>query len=195
MRRPLPGRAGGKPRLLLPAVLLVCLVAGCGVPVDGGPRDLGRASPSTGASGPAPNGFGDAVERLYLVKDGVLVRTVRRVPTPPTPEQLLRALLAGPTGDEQQDGLTSALSTMRVGALTLAQRRASVAIGQPQDPGARSDEVLAYGQIVCSLTSLGAEVGTVSFTSGGQPLGVPRGDGSLSTAPLTIADYASLLAS
>jgi len=188
MRR-LPGM-----RRLLPAILMACLfAAGCGVPVDRQPRDLRRPGPVTDSSGPAPGGFGSAVERLYLIRGGVLTRTVRRVPAAPTAEQVLRDLLAGPTRAEQQDGFTSALTTMRVGALTVAQRRASIAIGQPPDQGSRSDEVLAYGQLVCTLTSQGAQVGTVSFTSDGRPLGVPRGDGSLSTAPLTVADYASLL--
>jgi hypothetical protein len=61
--------------------------------------------------------------------------------------------------------------------------------------GCRSDEVLAYGQMVCALTSQGADVGTVSFASGGQPLAVPRADGSLVAGALTIADYADPLRS
>lgn len=106
---------------------------------------------------------------------------------------MLDDLLAGPSSAELQDGLTSALTTIQIDGMTVVQRRAAVQIGEPPGQAARSDEILAYGQIVCTLTSQGAEVGTVSFTSAGQALGVPRGDGSLSTEPLTIADYASLL--
>ncbi|WP_125802630.1 GerMN domain-containing protein [Actinoplanes sp. ATCC 53533] len=178
----------------LPALLTACLLTGaCGVPVDGSPRDLDRPRPAAGSSTPAPGGLGSALERLYLVRDGSLVRAVRRVPVPPTPQRMLADLLAGPTRAEQQDGLSSALSTMRIDGMTVIQRRATVTISEPPDQAARSDEILAYGQIVCTLTSQGAEVGTVSFTSAGRPLGVPRGDGSLSTQPLTIADYAGLL--
>jgi hypothetical protein len=182
-------------RRLIVAVLAACLLAGCGVPADSGPRALDRPQTAYGSGGPAPDEFGPAVERLYLVRGGKLTRVLRRVPAARTPEQMVTDLLAGPTGEEQEDGLTSALSTMTVGRTTIGQRRASVEIDEVAGQGARSDEVLAYGQIVCSLTSQGAEVGTVAFTRGGKPLAVPRGDGSLSTQPLTVADYSSLIAS
>jgi hypothetical protein len=180
-------------RRLLP--LAVLLLAGCGVPADRAPRDLGRSQVAYGSDAPAPDRFGPAVERLYLVDDGRLVRVVRRTPAPRTPAQMVQDLVDGPTRAEQQDGLTSALSQMRVGSTIVDQRRAAVEIGAPAVPGARSDEVLAYAQIVCTLTSQGAEVGTVSFTRDAQTLAVPRGDGSLSTGPLTIADYADLIKS
>ncbi|GAB1692859.1 GerMN domain-containing protein [Krasilnikovia sp. M28-CT-15] len=178
---------------LVPAVVLVA--AGCGVPVDEQPRDLRGPGLAYGSSAPAPDRFGPAVERLYLVRDGGLVRVVRRVPAARTPQQMLQDLLAGPTSAEHQDGLGSALSTMKIDGMNLSQRRASIEIGRAAEQGTRSDEILAYGQIVCTLTSQSAEVGTVSFTSGGKPLGVPRGDGSLSSDPLTIADYADLIGS
>lgn len=177
------------------ALLAVLLVAACGVPVDDSPRDLGGSQVVYGSNAPAPDRFGPAVERLYLVRDGKLVRVLRRTPAPRAPSQMVEDLVAGPTRAEQQDGLGSALSQMRVGSTIVSQRRAAVEIGAPPVPGARSDEVLAYAQIVCTLTSQGAEVGTVSFTRDGQTLAVPRGDGSLSTGPLTIADYAELIES
>jgi hypothetical protein len=182
---------------VLPVILLAASVtAGCGVPVDGSPRDLDRhPTPASGSYAPVPDRLGPAVERLYLVRDGKLVRVARRVPVARTPQQMMQDLVAGPTRDEQQDGLTSALSSMEVGATTIVQRRAAVEIGAPAVPGARSDEVLAYAQIVCTLTIQGAEVGTVSFTRDGRPLAVPQGDGLLSTGPLTIADYADLIQS
>ena len=186
-------RARGRAVSLALVVVLGAMVQGCGIPEDGAPRDIGRPRPASGSNSPAPDGFGTALERLYLVRDGQLVRVARRVSRPRTPEQMLADLLGGPTPAEQRDGFTNALSTMRIAGMTLSQRRASVAVGEPQDQGARNDEMLAYGQIVCTLTSQGAEVGTVSFTSGGRPLGVPRGDGQLSDEPLTIADYANLL--
>jgi len=171
------------------------VLAGCGVPADREPRDLGRSQVAYGSAAPAPDRFGPAIERLYLVDDGKLVRVIRRTPAARTPAQMVQDLVAGPTRAEQQDGLTSALTQMRVGSTTVIQRRAAVEISAPPVPGARSDEALAYAQIVCTLTSQGAEVGTVSFTRDGQTLAVPRGDGSLSTGPLTIADYADFIKS
>jgi hypothetical protein len=106
---------------------------------------------------------------------------------------MLEDLLRGPTRSEQEDGLTTALSTMRIEDITVLQRRATVVVGERSADGTRNDEMLAYGQIVCTLTSQGAEVGTVSFVSEGRPLGVPRGDGSLDSGPLTVADYSNLI--
>jgi hypothetical protein len=45
--------------------------------------------------------------------------------------------------------------------MTVTQRRAVIAIDEPTGAGARSDDVLANGQIVYMPTGRGAEVGTV----------------------------------
>jgi hypothetical protein len=199
MRR-VPGRPGsGRPRtpglrwvfvaLLVPVVLGP---AGCGVPVDAEPRRLGEPGRVDASGGPAPHVAGSTVLRLYLVRDGRLVRVPRRVPAPLTAAQQLDNLLAGPTAEESEDGLSTALSTMAVTDVSLAGRRATITLGDRAGQGFRSDEVLAFGQIVCTLTSL-PDVGTVSFVADGAPLWVPRADGSLADTPLTIADYSDLL--
>ncbi|WP_106125010.1 GerMN domain-containing protein [Pseudosporangium ferrugineum] len=178
--------------LLLLALGLALGPAGCGITLDDEPRDI-ETPGRLGTSGePAPVGAGSAVLRLFMVRDGRLVRVPRRVPAPLGPRQQLDALLAGPTAEERRDGLTSAVTTMTVTGLRLSGRRATITIGDRPDELVRSDEVLAFGQIVCTLTSQ-TEVGTVSFESAGEPLGVPRADGSLADGPLTIADYNGLL--
>lgn len=62
----------------------------------------------------------------------------------------------------------------------------------PDNTG-RTDDVLALGQIVCTLTSV-AGVDTMTFTHDGIPIAVPRADASLSPGPLTFGDYATLVA-
>jgi hypothetical protein len=177
---------------LLSAALsaLLLLASGCGVPLDSKPRDVTDARAPYRSGAPA-EGAGRAIERLCFVRGGGLVRVVRRVQAVRSSEQQLGDLLAGPTTEESADGLSSALSTATAMTMTLTGGRATVDVGQ-RDEGLRSDDVLAFGQIVCTLTSQ-LQVGTVSFTSGGVPLGVPRADGSLADAPLTIADYVTLL--
>jgi hypothetical protein len=177
----------------LPALMLVVLAAaGCGVPLDDEPRSLGPSGRVDRSGSPAAPVAGSTVLRLYLVRDGRLVRVPRRVPAPLTPAQQLDTLLAGPTAEESEDGLSSALTTTTVTAVELVGRRATVILGDRTGPAVRSDEVLGFGQIVCTLTSL-PDVGTVSFVADGAPLWVPRSDGSLAGTPLTIADYSSLL--
>jgi spore germination protein GerM len=179
-------------RALAALVLALLVLAGCGVPPDDEPRRLGEPGRTDGIGGPAPNAVGSTVLRLYLVRDGRLARVPRRVPAPQTPAEQLDTLLAGPTAEESDDGLSSALSTMTVTGLRLAGRRATITLGNRAGQGFRSDEVLAFGQIVCTLTNL-PDVGTVSFEADGAPLWVPRGDGILADTPLTIADYSDLL--
>jgi hypothetical protein len=178
-------------RLLVLALPL--LLAGCGIPLDTEPQPIEHPPGRLDASGnPAPAGAGESTLRLYLVRNGRLVRVTRRVPAPLGARQQLDALLRGPTSEESADGLTSALGTMDITGIELANRRATITIADPAAQAVRTDEVLGFGQIVCTLTSQ-TEVGTVSFSSRGEPLGVPRGDGALADSPLTIADYSTLL--
>jgi hypothetical protein len=178
--------------ILLLVVFLLGAAGACGVPVDAEPRRLDQHGRVDASGRPAPNAAGSTVLRLYLVREGRLARVPRRVPAPLTPARQLEILLAGPTADESEDGLTSALSAMTVTKVDLTGRRATVTLGNRAGQNFRSDEVLAFGQIVCTLSSL-PDVGTVSFVADGAPLWVPRADGSLADTPLTIADYSDLL--
>jgi hypothetical protein len=179
-------------RLVALALAGAFALGGCGVPTDSGPRDIDNPRAHS-SDGPLAADAGSQFVRIYLVRDGRLVRVLHRVPAAQSAQGQLQQLLKGPSAAESRNGMTTALSTTNIISLTVVNRRATVEIGTPPAPGARSDEVLAYGQIVCTLTSQGAEVGTVSFLSDGKPLAVPSADGSLTDAPLTIADYAGLL--
>ncbi|MGW4500304.1 GerMN domain-containing protein [Micromonospora sp. NPDC004336] len=175
------------------------MLAGCGVPSEDTPRAV------TPPPGPFPTAggvvttptptltAGRATEVLCFVRDDRLVRVARRVDGTPTVDAQLQHLLAGPDAAERDSGLSTALP----GAVATAAARhlgteAEVDVGETGDETGRSDEVLAFGQIVCTLTAR-SDVDTVEFLRGGAPLGVPRADGSLSRRPLTVADYADLV--
>lgn len=176
-------------------LLVVVLLAGCGVPVDEGPRRV-QAPPGpfpTPVTGSPTGAVGRVDETLCFVRDDGLDPVVRRVDVLPTVDVHLQHLLAGPAGPERRSGLTSALpGTVAVAGVRVTGTLAEVDVRQTGDETGRSDEVLAFGQIVCTLARRD-DVDRVSFRRDGEPLDVPRADGSLSRDPLTAADYLPLL--
>lgn len=179
------------------ALAAALLAGGCGIARDERARAIDPPrGPFRALTSPQPAvvDSGALSERLYLVKDGLLVAVARRVRAEPTLDTLLRDLLAGPTEAERDEGVTSALlGTEVVAELTIADGIATLELPSAVDDPGRNDEVLAFAQLVCTLNGR-PEIHGVAFSRGGQLLGVPRGDGSLSTGPLTATDYRSLLA-
>ena len=173
-------------------LLTVLLLGGCGLPPDSSPRLLSRDDVPRGVNTtPSPASTGTARVLVYLIHDGVLVAVARAAPAP-TPSDVLQALLGGPSRREQDAGLVTAVSTAAVdGARTSGRRHGGVPCARRQQQRAH-DEVLAFGQIVLTLTSIRG-VTAVRFTRDGRPLSVPRSDGSLNPAPLTRRDYSELL--
>jgi spore germination protein GerM len=179
------------------AVLLVAAVTGCGVETEDTARSV---NPPSGVSHawetaiPPDQDTGTIPETLYLIRGGELVQVTRYVPTQPSVDELVDDLLAGPTDVEQRGGLTSALlgNDIVVG-VQLTEGQASVEFTEVLDDSGRTDQILAFAQIVCTLTAR-PDITAVAFTRAGRPMGIPRADGSLSEAPATATDYASLLA-
>jgi spore germination protein GerM len=177
------------------AFALVLAVSGCGVPVDRTPREINDIRVPYRSGAPAAQSAGQQIERLCFVQNGKLVRVARRVPVELLPAAKVRDLLAGPTAQESDNGLTTALTATTGVTVVVDGVRATVDVGGGRlAEGLGTDDVLAFGQIVCTLTSQ-FQIGTVTFTSEGQPLSVPRADASLTDGPVTIADYVALLAS
>ncbi|WP_035854996.1 GerMN domain-containing protein [Cryptosporangium arvum] len=178
-------------RRLLVLVAVALGVAGCGVPLDSEPR---AAQPMATAAATPGGGAtpGTATERICLVRDSQLAPVPRRVTTPLSADAHLRLLLDGPTRAERNEGYTSALTgaTLVTGA---TQDGGLVTVETGSQELGRADDVLVFGQVVCTLSSR-LPVGAVEFVHDGSRLRVPRGDGSLTAGPLTIADYAGLLA-
>ena len=179
--------------------LLGAVLAGCGVRTEDVPREV---DPPDGVShawateaqpGPLPDA-GAIPERLYFVRGGEIVPVTRYVQAEPSVEELVDDLLGGLTDAERRDGLTSALvGNEFVGGVQRTGGLAKVELTAALDETGRTDQILAFAQIVCTLTTKPG-ITAVAFTRGGQVVGVPRADGSLSEAPASYADYASLLA-
>ncbi|RSM43113.1 hypothetical protein DMB66_53745 [Actinoplanes sp. ATCC 53533] len=184
-------------RMLHLVTIGILAVSGCGVRTESQPRDFDpppgpRPVPAT----PTPSSpqAGTAAEPLYFVRTDRLVAVIRRIRAAPTIQQQMEHLLTGPTEAERRAGLSSTLAgNITVAKVGLTDGEATIEVGDDSDQSGRIDDVLAFGQIVCTLTAR-ADVTTVTFQRDGRALGVPRADGSLSTGGLTAADYTALTA-
>ncbi|MBO3744141.1 GerMN domain-containing protein [Actinoplanes flavus] len=177
------------------ALLTVALVlAGCGVPAQDDPHrvELPRRPLNETVAPTVTEPVGEVAQVMCLVRDDRLVQSVRRVDAVPGPQRQLDQLIAGPTPAERAQDLSTALATTALTVTVPTTAVAAVEVGETDERAARSDEVLAYGQIVCTLTSR-ADIAAVSFQRAGRPLQVPRGDLTLTSEPLRAADYRSLI--
>jgi hypothetical protein len=178
------------------ALLVAVVLAGCGVTPEDSARQVEppRGQPAWPSQPSSPDDPGAVLETLYLISGDEIVATVRHVSTEPTPDELLDDLLAGPTPAERRAGLTSALlGDDIITGVRMVDTNAVVEVAAGLGDTSRNDQLLALGQIVCTLTDHPLIAG-VSFTSDGQSVAVPVADGSLSTGPLTTADYTALVA-
>ncbi len=184
------------------AVLLAAAVilAGCGIPPDDSatlaapdsvPFDLLGQAPSVTAT-TLPFAQTEKAT-LFLVQGERLAPVQRELPAPVSVESVLEALVAGPTSTEVQLGLRTALLTtpglVRSGGVSGGI--ATIDLGQPFTEIAGRDQIVALAQIVSTVTALPG-VGRVRFTLDGNPVGILRGDGAVTTETVSRDDYATL---
>ena len=177
--------------LVLAALALVGLLTGCGIPADSAPRALDPAQAPFSRAEAVADAVGPGRIALYFVREGQAVLTIRPVrQSTPLPE-LLDLLLAGPTPAELAAGITSLIpATLTIEDIDVQGNVGVITLGGPASP---LTPPLAFAQIVSTATSPGRLSG-VRFRLGSQDIGVPRGDGLLSTGPLDRKDYAELVA-
>jgi spore germination protein GerM len=175
------------------------LAVGCGVPPDDHatlaapgsvPYDLlGEEQAAT-----ATTQLAAQTERatIFLVQGERLAAVQRELPAPVSVESVLETLAAGPTATEVQLGLRTALlapGLMRSGGVSGGI--ATIDVGQPFTEIAGRDQIVALAQIVSTVTGLPG-VGRARFTLDGQPVGILRGDGAVTTETVSRDDYATL---
>jgi spore germination protein GerM len=181
---------------------VVTVLAGCGVPVQREPAVIPtEAIPSQlrshgePASGPPTASPGRPAVQVTFVRRDRLVAFIRESPTTAPSDRLtavIQALMAGPNETEQANGITSALPAGLT--LTVADtrgRRIVLELAGESETRSATENVLAVGQIVLSVTAL-PTVDEVTFQRDGVAVEALLADGALTTEPLTAADYTAL---
>ena len=178
------------------AALAALTAAGCGVPAETAPRAIESPAvlPLPASPPPTEQGAGPVSQRLCLTREARLVEVTRPMSGPASVQETVRDLLAGPTEAESATGLNTALGgTPLVTGVRLEDGIAVVGLRSDAEGSSRADDVLALGQVVCTLTTRGDVQGVV-FERAGARVAVPRGDGSLATGPLRRGDFDQLRA-
>ena len=195
------------------AALAVAFVglAACGVPIDGEvhrfeadaiPYGLAE-SPTSSVRPPAtsvvipdvvggtPAGRVEAVT-LYFVADGELVSQQRSVGAPVAPADLINQLAQGPEAADFPLGVRSVVRVEHIKAISVRAGAGTVELSPTFIALAPAERRLAVAQLVLTLTARPG-IGQVSFSAEGQPLDVPRGDGSLLKGSVSRDDYVRLI--
>ena len=181
----------------LVAAFTLVAIAGCGVPTQTSPTRL--EDNNVHIVGPVPSTTvprGTPTDRagLCFVADDRLVTIVRELPAPLSVHRALEALV-----DLARAGLPIGVrSAITEGDFATADeavpatRIARVDLNTDFAQIAPADQILALAQVVCTLTNIPA-VEKVRFTLDGDPVDIPRGDGSLTSEPVSRSDYGDLL--
>lgn len=203
-------------RLLMTLSVLALVAAACGPAsvVDAGPVttrppiDAPDTTPSTVATSSPGIGSGststttttapvsERVVDVFLIRDAAYAVAIpRNVPdTPAVAHSAIRALLAGPTVSEVEEGLTSAIpeDTLLLG-IVIEGGIATVDLSREFEAGGGSFAMLSrLAQIVYTLTQF-PTVDAVQFHLDGEPVTVFSGEGIVLEDPVARVDYVSLL--
>jgi hypothetical protein len=181
--------------------LVMTAFAGCGLPVDSSPQaiptdEMPLALSEPNATVPSVSRIlGSIPEEIYLLgPDAQLVARIRYLRPPPTPQEMLDALEAGPSPTELDQGIQSAIpssANLVAGALTGSDLTVVLdsSFGSPR-PGQATYE---FAQIVYTVTSL-PQVHGVLFEYDGAIIQPVIGNGSFATSFVVYrSDYAQLV--
>lgn len=195
-----PRRIAAWWRALAVAATLVAaaVTASCGVPEAGTTRidrsELPEAlRPTTSSTSTTAVPGGPGAVAVYWISGERLVPEIIAFEAVPDVDRVVTLLERGPGGAARPEGARSVFSKADV--ILDATRdgdRVVVDLAPDFSEVTGSDQALAVGQIVATLTSVPG-VAQVVFRQDGETVEVPVPDGSLASGPLTREDYASLL--
>jgi spore germination protein GerM len=134
--------------------------------------------------------------QVYFVKDGLYaVPVTRAIPgTNDVAANAIRALIAGPTAAEKDEGLSSAVpaDTLLLG-ITIDNGIATIDLSKEYESGGGSFSMFSrLAQVIYTLTEF-PTIDKVSFELDGEPVTVFSGEGLILDHPVGRSDYTSAL--
>jgi hypothetical protein len=184
------------PRRALSLLLVGLATTACGIDAQDSPETIDRDdvpfgfydASTTSTSHDAPGD--DLVPFLvYFIGPDGLAFAIREATESPTVGERLDALFEGPTSAEVGVGLHTAIPpTARRLTARVRSGTAQVALHDTFASLRGTEQVEALAQIVYTVTEIDT-IRRVRFLLEGQPVEVPRADGTVSDDPVTRADY------
>lgn len=203
-----PAAAFRRAAVVTAMVAVVAALGACGLPQDGTARTIDpdqvpygllRSAPPAVATPELKSSARASQAQLYLLgaQDQLVGVPAGLDDTTAAPSsrltEVLGLLARGPDEQQRAQGLGTALSpgvTIELRALVDSVAQVQVRAGLKAPSADRLP--LAIGQLVLSATSVHG-VDAVQLVRDGTPVEVPLPGGALTSAPLTRADYATLL--
>jgi Sporulation and spore germination len=191
-------------RAVVPALVAACLVAvlaGCGIGAQQHASVIDSHDvPSillqtTDSASPTQSPSQAPTSIIYLLQS----QTNRLVPVRRPKKEtasllgLLHTLLAGPSDNEVNEGLSTALSAApNLHSVAAPGQTATINLGATFTDIRGQSQVLATAQLVLTAVSY-PDVSSVLIEIDGTPAAVPLADGTLTTRPVRFADYSCLI--
>ena len=179
---------------IVAVVVLASVAVGCGVSAE---PDANRIDPDSVPFGlldvqstTTEASTGEPVT-IFLLSGDKLLEVPRTLPDDGALGDLLELVVTGPTPTEQGLGITSAVAPGTVASVGTERGVAEVDLTESFGEIGSADQLLALAQIVYVLTAQPG-IGSVAFSLEGEPIEVPRTDGTASDQPLTRDDFAAL---
>lgn len=156
------------------------------------PSTVPQTSTTAPVTSQAPPTTIPAAFALYFVMGDRLIKVVRRSEEPADAEALISLLVLGPFFDDNAPFARTAIGFGDIERVTVAGGIATVDLGSKFAELPSSERRRAVAQLVMTLAGRPG-IGPVRFRLGGEPIAVPRGDGSIAGRTVSSDDYRSLV--
>ena len=180
-------------RSMTSAVMFIAIVAGCSFGPESQSQMIPESQQQNVDAATSSNEVGIGFGRVYLQRSestggSVLTGVQRNISSDPL--NIVQVLLSGPTKAEQDAGLRSAIpaSTEVLSARYIATDLVKVDLTDEIFKATGDDLVSSVAQIVLTLADISG-IERVIIVVNGQVNEWPKGDGSLTSQPLTAYDF------